>query len=165
MKQVDERSYYGILGVTPDGAGGIQKAYNRAEETLDIGSPDGGERFLRPVDSQKPEEVSIVEVSGEEEPPLAFTALSVNVIEETSHCRGKTLKKIREGMGIDLKSISARTRVNLKILEVIEEEAMEKLPPMVYLKGFLKSYARCLGLNPQRVVEGYLQSLKESNKK
>ena len=166
MKQIDERSYYGILEMTSVGvAQRTPKAYDRTEETLDTDSLDGCEGSPRPVDPQRMEEVSIMEVSMEEESSLAFTALSVNVEEETSHYRGKTLRQIREGMGIDLKSVSAKTRVNLKILEVIEEEVVEKLPPPVYLKGFLKSYARCLGLNSQKVVEGYLQSLKESKKK
>ena len=163
MKQLGERSYYGIPKMTPTQR--IQEADNRAEEPPDIDSSDGHERFFRPGDPQKPEGVSIEEVSQGEEPPLAFTALSVNVEEETTHYRGKTLRQIREGMGIDLKTVSARTRVSTKILEVIEEEVTEKLPPMVYLKGFLKSYAQCLGLSSEKVVEGYLQSLKASKKK
>jgi cytoskeletal protein RodZ len=50
-------------------------------------------------------------------------------------------------------------------LEWIEEEAFEKLPTLVYLKGFLKVYAQSLGLNPQKVVEEYLRLVEESKKK
>jgi cytoskeletal protein RodZ len=50
-------------------------------------------------------------------------------------------------------------------LESIEEETFEKLPALVYLKGFLKSYAQSLGLDPQKVIEDYLQLLNESKKK
>jgi cytoskeletal protein RodZ len=50
-------------------------------------------------------------------------------------------------------------------LEWIEEEAFEKLPALVYLKGFLKSYAQSLGLDPQKVVEEYLRLIEESKKK
>jgi cytoskeletal protein RodZ len=50
-------------------------------------------------------------------------------------------------------------------LEWIEEEAFEKLPALVYLKGFLRGYAQALGLNPQKVVEEYLRFLTESKKK
>ena len=48
---------------------------------------------------------------------------------------------------------------------MIEEEATDKLPALVYLKGFLKNYARCLNLDPQKVVEEYLGSLNEGKKK
>jgi len=80
-------------------------------------------------------------------------------------CRGKTLRRIRERMGIDLLTISTETKIDTKTLECIEEEVLEKLPALVYLKGFLKGYAQCLGMDPQRVVEGYLKFLDEYKKK
>jgi DnaJ-class molecular chaperone len=79
--------------------------------------------------------------------------------------RGKTLRQVREKMGIDLELISRETKINMKVLEAIEGENLEKLPPLVYLKGFLKGYARSLGLDSQKVVEGYLQFLDEAKKK
>ena len=74
--------------------------------------------------------------------------------------RGGTLKQIRERRSVDLQSISRETKINPRILQEIEEEAFEKLPPVVYLKGFLRAYAQSLGLDPQKVTEGYLQFLK-----
>jgi cytoskeletal protein RodZ len=53
----------------------------------------------------------------------------------------------------------------MKILGWIEEETLEKLPALVYLKGFLRGYAQSLGLEPQKVIEGYLQFLNESKKR
>jgi curved DNA-binding protein CbpA len=79
--------------------------------------------------------------------------------------RGESLKSVRERLGIDLKDISAQTRIHRKILEWIEEEAYEKLPPLVYLKGFLRSYAQCLGLDSRKVIEDYLKLTKASQKK
>jgi hypothetical protein len=79
--------------------------------------------------------------------------------------RGKALKQIRERMSIDLEAIAQETRINLKTLELIEGEDLEKLPPLVYLKGFLKGYAQSLGLNPRKVVEDYIHFLDEEKKK
>jgi cytoskeletal protein RodZ len=79
--------------------------------------------------------------------------------------RGKTLRQIRERMGIDLETVAQETRINMKTLEWIEGEDMEKLPPLVYLKGFLKGYAQSLGLDPLKVVEEYLLFLEEQRKK
>ena len=56
-------------------------------------------------------------------------------------------------------------KINTKTLEWIEEEAFEKLPALVYLKGFLKSYAQSLGLDPSKVIEEYLRFKEESKKK
>jgi len=79
--------------------------------------------------------------------------------------RGKTLKQIRERMSIDLETIAQETRINLKTLELIEREDLEKLPPLVYLKGFLKGYAQSLGLDPHKVVEEYVHFLDGEKKK
>jgi cytoskeletal protein RodZ len=67
-------------------------------------------------------------------------------------------------MGVDLSAISMKTKINPRILEAIEEERWETFPAAVYLKGFLKGYAQCLGLDPQKVAEGYLQFLEEKKK-
>ncbi len=95
--------------------------------------------------------------------PLSFSDLALN-IEEVDY-RGAGLKQIRERLGIDLKTIAAETKINIKILTWIEEEDLKHLPPLVYLKGFLKSYAKVLHLDPQRLIEGYLQLLKEGKKR
>jgi DnaJ-class molecular chaperone len=96
----------------------------------------------------------------EKKTSLSFIDLSPNA--EEGVCRGKTLRQVRERMGIELQTISKETRINIKILEWIEEEAYEKLPVLVYLRSFLKNYAQSLGLNPQKVVEEYLQFIEES---
>lgn len=99
----------------------------------------------------------------EKKAPPTSTDVPVLVGEEIY--RGKTLKQIRERMSIDLETIAQETRINLKTLEFIEGEDIEKLPPLVYLKGFLKGYAQSLGLNPHKVVEDYVNFLDEEKKK
>lgn len=101
-------------------------------------------------------------ISWEERHPLSFTGLSFNA--EERPYRGKTLKQIRQGMGVELQAISQEMKINARTLEWIEEEAFEKLPALVYLKGFLKSYAQSLGLDPAKVVEEYLQFKEEFQK-
>ncbi len=102
-------------------------------------------------------------ISWEGKTNLSFTELSVDTGEEVF--RGKTLRQIRERMGIDLKTVCVETKINIKILEWIEEEVLDRLPPLVYLKGFLRGYAQSLGLDPPQVIEGYLHFLKESQKR
>ncbi len=104
----------------------------------------------------------IQEIPWDKKAALSFSDLSIDTGKEIY--RGKTLRQIRERMGIDLKTVSAETKINMKILECIEEEALDKLPALVYLKGFLRGYARSLGLDPLKVTEGYLQFLNESKK-
>jgi flagellar biosynthesis protein FlhG len=116
------------------------------------------------VGGQPPEKPSEAQgVSREKKISLSFTGLSFNG-EEGLYC-GKTLKQVRERMGVELQTVSKETKINIKILESIEEETFEKLPALVYLKGFLKSYAQSLGLDPQKVIEEYIRFMEESKKK
>lgn len=94
---------------------------------------------------------------------LPFTEISIEA--EEGPYRGKRLKEIREKIGFDLNAINKETKITVKILEWIEEETFEKLPALVYLKGFLKGYARFLGLDPQKVVEDYLSFMTPDKKK
>ena len=103
------------------------------------------------------------EVSEEKKTSLAFSGLLFNT--EREAYRGKVLKEARERMGVERQAISRETKISMKTLEWIEEEVYEALPPLVYLKGFLKSYAQSLGLDPQKVIEGYIRSMEESGKK
>lgn len=103
------------------------------------------------------------EVFEEEKTYLSFTGLSFNT--EGEVYRGKALKQIRERMGVDPQTISMETKIPIKTLEWVEEEVFEKLPPLVYLKGFLKSYAQSLGLDPPKVIEDYLHFMEEPRKK
>jgi DnaJ-class molecular chaperone len=99
----------------------------------------------------------------ERKPPTAAADVPVHVGEEIY--RGKTLRQIRERMRIDLETIAQETRITLKTLELIEGEDSERLPPLVYLKGFLKGYAQSLGLDPHKVVEDYVHFLDQEKKK
>ncbi len=111
--------------------------------------------------SEKPSEAQ--GASQDKKVSLSFTGISFS--DDEGAYRGKTMKQVRERMGVDLQTISKETKINLKILEWIEEEAFEKLPALVYLKGFLRGYALSLGLNPPKVVEEYLRFMDESKKK
>lgn len=94
---------------------------------------------------------------------LSFTDISLE-IKEVPY-RGTSLRQLREQLGIDLKTIAAQTKINPRILESIENEELDCLPAPVYLKGFLKAYARVLNIDPQRLIEGYFQLFQEQKKK
>ena len=68
---------------------------------------------------------------------------------------GEKLKKIRSERRIGLTDISRFTKIQLKYLEDIEEGRYEKLPSDVYVKGFLKSYAKFLGVNGDSLIRLY----------
>jgi hypothetical protein len=75
---------------------------------------------------------------------------------------GKLLKKERETRNISLEEISAFTKIKEHHLKSIEEDRYELLPAAIYVKGFLKTYAQYLALDPKNIIlqyENYLKSL------
>ncbi|MDP2939360.1 MAG: DUF4115 domain-containing protein [Candidatus Omnitrophota bacterium] len=59
---------------------------------------------------------------------------------------GSQLRQVREARGISLEEVQAKTKIPIDILRSIErEEKIRRLSP-VYLKGFLKIYAKFLGV-------------------
>ena len=68
---------------------------------------------------------------------------------------GQWLKEERTTQKISREEISAKTSIRPSILEAIEAEAHEKLPATVYTVGFIRSYAREVGLDPDEVVRRY----------
>jgi curved DNA-binding protein CbpA len=76
---------------------------------------------------------------------------------------GTVLRRIRVSLGIELEEISATTKINDHHLRAIEGNHYEQLPPPVYLRGFLKQFARCLSLDPNHVADSYTGRMRESS--
>jgi len=72
---------------------------------------------------------------------------------------GQDLKSVRMAADIDLIDIFEASRVSVNILEAIEENDSKRLPSPIYLKGFLKSYAQFLNLEPGKIIPGYMAYL------
>lgn len=68
---------------------------------------------------------------------------------------GAYLKSKREALNISLKEISQVTRIRRSILEAIENNRYDLLPPKVFAQGFIKSYASYLGLDESEVIKRY----------
>jgi cytoskeletal protein RodZ len=68
---------------------------------------------------------------------------------------GALLKKEREKKGLSHTQISRQTRVRPRFLEAIENEEWDLLPASALVKGFIRSYARVLALDEERIVELY----------
>jgi transcriptional regulator with XRE-family HTH domain len=88
------------------------------------------------------------------------------MIEETSEVQesfGDYLKRHREAAGKTIKDISETTRVPRRFLSAFEENNYEVLPAPTFTRGFLKLYAREIGLETDEVVvryESFQRSLK-----
>lgn len=68
---------------------------------------------------------------------------------------GETLRQARLDKGVSLADAAHDTRIRRAYLEALEAEDAAALPPPVYTRGFVRTYAEYLGLDPQAMVELY----------
>lgn len=68
---------------------------------------------------------------------------------------GEKLQKLRGDFRMSLAEVSKATRIQVKYLEFLESGEYEKLPADVYVRGFLRSYARYLNVDEQALVRLY----------
>jgi cytoskeleton protein RodZ len=69
---------------------------------------------------------------------------------------GSWLRRQREMREISLRDIADRTKISLRYLEAMEDDRFDLLPAPIFAKGFLREYARYVGLSPDEVVNHYL---------
>lgn len=70
---------------------------------------------------------------------------------------GERLREARERRGISLRQIAEETNVSVRSLEAIERNELDKLPGGIFTRGFIRSYASAVGLDPDGVVKQFLQ--------
>jgi cytoskeleton protein RodZ len=68
---------------------------------------------------------------------------------------GETLRQARLDKSVSLADAARDTRIRRSYLEALEAEDTASLPPPVYTRGFLRTYAEYLGLNSQSMVDLY----------
>ena len=68
---------------------------------------------------------------------------------------GDYLKNNREAQNITLEEVAQATRIRRTILEAIENNHFDLIPPKVFTQGFIKSYASYLGLDENDVIKRY----------
>jgi curved DNA-binding protein CbpA len=77
---------------------------------------------------------------------------------------GDDLKQLRKAVGVKIKEIQNITKISTSVLKAIEENRFEELPPDTYLKSFLRSYAKILQIDPQKIIDGFLKTISLAKK-
>jgi curved DNA-binding protein CbpA len=82
-------------------------------------------------------------------------------IEQCTEFTGEFLKKIREYKNVDVNRLADMTKISKTYIRYIEDEEVSKMPAIVYVRGFVYQYAKCLKLNPELVATSYIYRLKK----
>ncbi len=76
---------------------------------------------------------------------------------------GQTLKETREAKLLTLEDVEKHTKIRKELLEALERNDFEKLPPTIFIQGFIKNYGKFLGLNTEKLLAIFRRDY-ESNK-
>jgi len=82
----------------------------------------------------------------------AAAAVVADESRERARRTGDVLRQARTERGITLNDVEQDIRINRAYLEALEAARFDQLPAPVYARGFMRSYARYLGLDPDEAV-------------
>ena len=77
---------------------------------------------------------------------------------ETKESVGEFFRQVRETKGLTLDEVAIKTRIHPEYLKALEESNFAKLPEQVFAKGFVRSYARSLGLDEEDAMRRFAVS-------
>src|SRR5215475_5414037 len=69
---------------------------------------------------------------------------------------GEELRRQRELRSVTLREISDATKINIRFLEALEENDFKHLPGGQFNKGFIRAYARHIGVDGEDMVNAYI---------
>ena len=71
---------------------------------------------------------------------------------------GDFFKQVRETKGLTVDEVASKTRIRTDFVKALEEGNFAKLPDQVFARGFVRSYARSLGLDEDDAIHRFIQS-------
>lgn len=71
---------------------------------------------------------------------------------------GEFFRQVRETKGLTLDEVASKTRIHPDFLKALEDGNFAKLPDQVFAKGFVRSYARSLGLDEEDAIRRFTES-------
>ncbi len=91
--------------------------------------------------------------------PFSLALCYISIEDRGANLIGDILKKRREELGLDLKEVAHTLRIQYEYLKALENNAVEKLPPAVYTRGYIREYARFLSVDPEPLVDEYASQI------
>ncbi|MDQ7007701.1 MAG: helix-turn-helix domain-containing protein [Acidobacteriota bacterium] len=76
---------------------------------------------------------------------------------------GETLRRQRELRQISLREVSEATKINIRYLEALERNDFTHLPGGAFTRGYIRSFARVIGVDESEMVDAYLYELSQQN--
>ena len=80
-----------------------------------------------------------------------------------SQTLGEKLRQAREERDISISEVAEQTRISPHYIEAIENDDYSPLPGGIFNKGFIKSFAKFVGLDEEEALQDYSRQLAQQN--
>ena len=84
------------------------------------------------------------------------------IIQSETEWSGAAIKRIREARRISVEDLADYTRISRTYLQAVEDEDFNKIPAMVYVRGFIQQISKRLKLPADRATQTYLARIKSA---
>lgn len=74
---------------------------------------------------------------------------------------GSTLRRAREARGLSVRQVAAITKIPAGVLQAIDEGAYDRVPRGIFARGFIRAYAREVGLDAEEMVARFREETAE----
>ncbi|MDH4098000.1 MAG: helix-turn-helix domain-containing protein, partial [Nitrospira sp.] len=71
---------------------------------------------------------------------------------------GEFFRQVRETKGLTVDEVASKTRIRSDFVKALEDGNFSKLPDQVFARGFVRSYARSLGLDEEDAIQRFAKS-------
>ena len=71
---------------------------------------------------------------------------------------GERLRAAREAAGLSVSEVAEELQLLQSFVRALEQNSHERIRGDTFVRGYLRNYARLLGLDPQEIVDDYLQA-------
>jgi cytoskeleton protein RodZ len=78
-----------------------------------------------------------------------------NKNEDMFETPGQLLRLHREKLDLSMQDIAKQIHLDVKIIEAIEDDSSEEMPSAIYVRGYLRSYAKIVNANADKIIELY----------
>ena len=76
--------------------------------------------------------------------------------EDTTSGVGAELRDARERAGLSVRAIADRTKIPVQTLEALERDDVARLPGGIFLRSFVRAYAKEVGLDPEQALRRFV---------
>ena len=75
---------------------------------------------------------------------------------------GDKLRQARESMGLSISDVSSLLHISDEYVHALENNQFDVMPAPIYVKGYIRNYAKLLQIEGEELIQGYTQLMQDS---